>query len=270
MFRAPIYLDLERLVPLAQHYGMGVLEDVDLTERDNGERSFGAGIGASIPVPGGPSISLGGKKGSAYEVTQSRRVSEHQTAAFNRVRDHLEDDDELVTAIGAEGVRRNSLVDLEGEWDIPAAVEAGGVLGAMVAGILADPRANEPSDELIQELTTGDPKGRTALLAELGENPTVRVLVLLEPGCLVGGMTLDDLVATRSVFGSVDAFVPEGRKHDLEPFFMAGSGANRQLRRTFKAHEELPKLAQITGRDVTADDLKVAGPVAIIRPVAIY
>jgi len=44
-FRSPLYLDLQVLVPLANYHDIEVMTDLEVTQRDKGNRSFGGEAG---------------------------------------------------------------------------------------------------------------------------------------------------------------------------------------------------------------------------------
>ena len=89
VFRSPIYLDIDLLVPLANYHDIEVMVDVALAQRDRGERTGKAGVNVGLPLPGSPGLELGGTKGSESEITQQRTVKDHPAHALNRLLDEL-------------------------------------------------------------------------------------------------------------------------------------------------------------------------------------
>lgn len=271
VFRSPLYLDTEIMVPLANYHDIEVLTDVAVSQRDRGERSGKAAVTVAIPG-GGPGIELGGAKGSESEVTQERIVKSHPADALNRLIDTLHGQNELTSDISNGSVRRHEIVELDREWEVSPATEVGSLMTSLMSLFISNPAlmsANEPPAEVVAAfMGPQSTQGRVVLDATTEVDGDVRVLVLLDSDQLVGNSTLDDLTEERTVFGQVDAFVEEGRTYSLEKFFL--SGFSRNIRRTMPIGQLLSGLTPMFGREITIDDLKIAGPVVVIKAVAIY
>jgi len=271
VFRSPLYLDTEILVPLANYHDIEVMVDVVVTQRDRGERSGKAAVKASIPLPGTPGFELGGSRGSESEVTQARTVKDHPTNALNRLLDALAASGDVTTDLTTGAIRRRQLVELDGDWQISPATDVGSLLTAMVAMIAQNPSALEsskPPAELYSLMTAGPARGSVVLNATLDGPDEMRVLVLLESGYLVGQTSLDDLEDERTVFGQVDAIVAEGSHYSLEKFFLSGFG--RPLRRAISVEQLLEGMQSGFGRPMTLNDLNIDGPLVVVKGIAIY
>lgn len=270
VFRSPLYLDTEIMVPLANYHDIEVLTDVSVSQRDRGERSGRAGIKASLPIPGGPGIELAGGKGSESEVTQERIVKSHPADALNRLLDTLQATKSVTQDLSNGLVQRHQIVEIDGDWEVSPATEIGSLLTSLLAAYAENPKSmdGEPSTDLIASLIGGQVAQGRVVLDSLHDEGQPRVLVLLEADQFVGKATLDDLTEERTVFGQVDAFVSEGANYPLEKFFL--SGFNRSIRRAISVEDILSGAGSITGRDMTPKDLKVAGPLVVIKAIAIY
>ncbi len=198
VFRSPLYLDTEILIPLANYRGIEVMVDVAVTNRDRGQRSGNAGLKAAAPLPGGSSLELGGSRGSESEVTQARTIRDHPANALNRLLDDLHAHDDLLTDVDAEpGVIRHQLVEIEADWKISPATDVGSLLTSMFTLLGQNPAAlgsAEPPAEFVSLLTTAPAWGSVVLDSSPDdESQTTRVLVLLNSANLVGESTVDDL-----------------------------------------------------------------------------
>lgn len=271
-FRSPLYLDAEIMVPLANYHDIEVMTDVSVTQRDRGDRSGKAGIKVAVPVPGSPGIELGGSKGSEFEVTQERVVRSHPTNALNKLLDSLHGSGDLVTDLSVGSVFRHQIVEIEGEWDVSPATDVGAFLTTMMSAVVANPalmNASEPPPEIMGSLMGSQHgQGKVVLDAIPAGDDAPRVLVLLDSECLVGSATIDDLAEERTVFGQVDGFVSEGSVYSLLKYFL--SGFSRSIRRAFPVDNLLSGFGEMLGRPVAASDLDIAGPVVVIKAIAIY
>lgn len=272
VFRSPLYLDIETMIPLANYHDIEVMTDIAVSQRDRGERSGRAGLTVSLPIPGSPGIDVGGSGGSETEVTQERIVKSHPADALNRLLDSLQREGELSNDLINGQVRRHQIVEIDREWEISPATDIGSILTPLISVIAANPAimaASEPPAEVISSLMgSQSTQGRVVLDATPEGDVGPRVLVLLESDQLVGKATLDDLTEERTVFGQVDAFVAEGGTYSLEKFFL--SGISRGIRRSFPLENILSGFKPMLGREVSPSDLKVAGPVVVVKAIAIY
>lgn len=272
VFRSPLYLDTEVMVPLANYRDIEVMTDVAVSQRDRGERSNRAGVNVSLPIPGSPGLDFGKTGGTESEVTQERVVKSHPADALNRLLDSLHEANELTCDLSSGHIQRHQIVEVDAEWEVSPATDVGSMMTAILSGIAKNPTlmsASEPPTEFLASLMGPQaPHGRVVLDATLDDDEAPRVLVLLEPDKLVGSATLDDLTEERSVFGQVDAFVSEGASYSLEKFFL--SGFSRSLRRSIPLNQLLGGLKPFLGREATPEDLRIAGPLVVIKAIAMY
>lgn len=267
----PIYLDTEFMVPLANYHDIEVMTDISVSQRDLGERSGRAGLSVSVPIPGAPKIDLSGGKSSEAEVTQERIVKSHPADALNRLVDSLTLKNEM-TKDFAEGARKLQLVELDREWSISPATEVGSILTYLLAALANNPsmlQGGELPDELITALLGNQSSEGKIVLDALPDNSEEpRVLVLIESENIFGRNTVDDFEDERTVFGQVDSVVGAGASYSLEKFFL--KGFNRSVRRSFNLEDAVEKFSPIIGREVTASDLSVPGPVVVVKAIAMY
>jgi len=272
-FRSPLYLDLEVLVPLANYHDIEVMTDLEVTQRDRGNRSFGGEAGAAVSiVPGAPSIKFRAGKGNESEVTQTRSVKDHPTDSLNRLVDKLQKD-ELLTTDLAQAVAKRQLVEVERAWGISQATDVGSLLTGLFAFIARDPSIlarKEPPDELFDLMTSPGQAGGAVVLdsAEGDTAEDVRVLTLLDAGGLVGNHGLDDLEGEMAVFGQVEALMSDTQSYSLERFLL--SGVSRTFRRSISVNDLLAGFGKLGGRNFTSDDLQIKGPLVVIKGIAIY
>ncbi|HET7415656.1 MAG TPA: hypothetical protein VFI97_08185 [Arthrobacter sp.] len=273
VFRSPLYLDTEILVPLANYHDIEVMVDVALTQRDRGERSGKAGAKAALPVPGSPGFELSRSKGSESEITQARTIKDHPSNALNRLLDELTKSNGITTDLSAtaNAITRHQLVELDGDWQISPATDVGALLASMVTMVAENPTAldsSEPPAEFYSLMNSEPTRGPVVLDTTLRGAGQMHVLVLLDSGCLVDRVSLDDLEEERTVFGQVDVFLPEGSQYSLDKFFL--SGFSRAIRRSISAEQLLSGMGPSLGKPMSIDDLKIDGPLVVIKPIAIY
>lgn len=268
MFRSPLYLDTEMLVPLANYHDIEVMIDVAVTQREVGRRLANAGGKMSVPIPGTPAFEMGGSKGSETEITQARTVKDHPSNALNRLLDTLAREGDI-TDLSDGVVTRRTLVEIDGDWEVSSATDVGSFLASMVALMIQNPAAlksSEPPAEFLSVMTS--PDVGSIVLNGVSDASNTRVLVLLDSGNLAGQASLDDLEGDRTIFGQVDAVIPEDGVYSLEKFFLSGFG--RAMRRAINPAQMLEGLSEGIGRPMSVEDLRVPGPLAVVRAIAIY
>jgi len=267
LFRSPIHLDLETLVPLANFHNIEVMTDVSLSERDLGRK--GANAGLKMGIPGGPNLEAGGSGTKESEVTQARTVKDHPASALNRLLDDLTRAGEL-SALEEGAVVKRQLVELDREWEVSAATDIGALLEGLVRLMISNPAvmdAQEMPPE-VMSIISGGPAGGTVVLGTNETDPDGRsIIVLLSADDLTAKNTIDDLEGDRTVFGLVHEIVPEMQEYSLEKVFLAG--ISRSIRRALKTNDLL-KLAAALNRPISEGDLAVPGPLIVIKAVAVY
>lgn len=273
VFRSPLYLDVDTLVPMANYHDIEVMVDVAVTQRDLGQRSGGAAVKVKAPIPGSPGLELGGSRGAESELTQARTIKDHPTNALNRLLDALAKNGDVTTDLTVGAIRRHQAVELNGDWEISSAADAGSFLKAVVGMIAQNPALMEENNsevppELYSLLTSAPTHGSIVLDAILGDSAETHVLALLDAGCLVGTSTIDDLEGDRTIFGQVDALVGAESRYSLDKFFLSGIG--RPVRRAIPMESLLGGMAEALGKPMTMDDLKIDGPLIVVKAIAIY
>lgn len=269
IFRSPLYLNIETLIPLANYHNIEVMADIQLTQRDLGKRSGKAGVSASMPVA---SFNVGGTKGSESEVTQARTIKDHPSNALNRLLDELHRTDAITTDVTTSPIQRHQLVEIIGDWEISAATDAGSLLTAMAHIFANNPGiANSGTMDPASAYRLINPaqvNGPVVLNAELNAAGPMHVVALLDGDLLVGSNSVDDLEGDRTVFAQVDTFEPEDSIYDLKKFFL--SGLSRVIRRSINVEDLIASFTPVLGTELTTDDLRVKGPVIVVKPIAIY
>lgn len=272
MFRSPLYLDLDTLVPLANYHDIEVMVDVQVSQRDLGQKSGNLGFRASVPLPGSPGVEAGGSRGSESEVTQARTVKDTPASALNRLLDTLELHNGVVTDLSTQTVTKRQLVELDGEWEVAPATDVGAFLAELMNLMVQHPEAMakgaEPPAEAMSLMTAGPQRGSIVLDRVSDDSEASRTLVLLDAEHFVRGSSMDDLEGERTIFGSIDTLVGEDQDYSLEKFFM--SGISRAVRRMFDPAELLQGVSEGFGRSLSVDDLRLKGPLVVVKAVAVY
>ncbi|WP_148083660.1 hypothetical protein [Micromonospora sp. Llam0] len=267
-----MYLDTETLVPLANYHDIEIMVDIAITQRDLGQRSGNAGVKLAVPITGSPGLELGGSKGSEFEVTQARTIKDHPANALNRLLDTLTRNNDIVTDLSSGAITRRQLIEVDGDWSVSPATDIGSLLTKMATLFSEQPSAfkgSEPPAEFYSRiLAPGTNQGPVVLDTTTEDSNKTRVLVLLEAGYLTGRTGPDDLEGERAVFGQVDAVVAEGSSYSLDKFFL--SGFSRPVRRSFPVEELLKNLPPQSNMQVTVDDLRIRGPLVVVKAIAIY
>lgn len=267
LFRSPIHLDLETLVPLANFHNIEVMTDVSLSERDLGKK--GANAGLKMGIPGGPNIEAGGSGAKESEVTQARTVQDHPASALNRLLDDLATADEL-SDLQAGTVFKRQLVELDREWQVSPATDIGDLLEGLVRLMVSNPAAMDSKEmppEAMSLMAGESARGTVVLETEEKDAEGRSIIVLLSADDLTAKSTIDDLEGDRNVFGLVHEIVPEMKQYSLEKVFL--TGFSRSIRRAFNT-KDLLSLAAALNRPISEDDLAVPGPLIVIKAVAVY
>lgn len=277
-FRAPIYLDLDLLVPLADYHDIEVMVNVDVSQRNRGSSSRRLEGRVALPVPGSPSIGGGRNRDEESEVTESRTIADTPTSALNRLLDKLEKDD-AVNTDASSSIGKRSVVDFDGDWSVSPMTDTGALLAAFFRMFASNPAAftsgasgqaaEDVPPEVFQILAPGDNRanGPIVLNYEPSGDGEPNIVALLSSDHLIGGHTIDDLDGERNVFGVVDALVEPGRGYSLERFLL--SGIPRSLRRTINADELLRTMPSLLRSDASPS-LVLDGPLIVIKVVAVY
>lgn len=267
LFRSPIYLDLETLVPLANFHNIEVMTDVSLSERDLGKK--GANAGLRMGIPGGPTVEVGGSGSKEFEVAQARTVKDHPTSALNRLLDDLAEAGQL-SNLEDGAVFKRQLIELDREWKVSAATDIGSTLEGLVRVMVSNPAAmNSPEmpPEAMSVMAGGSTTGTIVLEADEEDSEGRKIIVLLTADDLLAKNTIDDLEGDRSVFGLVHDMVPQGKQYSLEKVFLAGF--SRSIRRTLKT-KDLLSLGAVLNQPISEGDLDIPGPLIVIKAVSVY
>lgn len=275
-FRNPLYLDVSMLENLAEYFGVELTGEAQVTRRTMAERKGSAGAKFGIDVSG--------EKGSVDEVTEVYTTQTRPVRAMNDVIDELIEKDQLVDLSHdpESPVSQRDVIQLDGDFSVSRATEIGAIMSVLMPTLLS--QAADGREELDM---TDEVKG-TLLSAFVGERkpsegvmhvfdidsdvPDTKVVLLADPAHLFGSNSLDDLEGERTVFGTVDRLVSDGRSYSLERHLLPG--LNRTLRRHLKAQGGLSGMVEsfksFMGSEVDASALEVPGPALIVTAVAIY
>lgn len=271
IYRNPVYLDREILTPIANQWGIEVDTEIEVTARDLTDKKGGFNGNASLPGVGSVGLDLGG--GTEAEISQTRVVKAHPGAALNALVNDLRSGGSLITKLENETVTKSSLVEIEGDWEVSPVTDTGAMIGALIQLMLKNPQAIE-SREVPPEIAASfaSPQtisNRKIVLRKINESEDdTKVIALLDSGLLVGNNSEDDLEDDKTILGLVETFKPEGGSYSLERFFSGGMG--RALRRQMKTEKMYETLGTMHGENFSEEDLKVPGPVVVLKVVAVY
>lgn len=271
IYRTPIYLDKEILTPVANQLGIEVDTNIEITATDRTSKRRGLNAGGSIPGAMGARLDLG--KDTEGEVAHSRVIKAHPGAALNELLDRLHESDSLITDLESDTVVKSALVELEADWEISPVTETGALIRSMIQLLAANPQALH-ADELPMDIAaslispeTSSNRKIVLTRCEESQNET-KVVVLLDSGLLANNHSEDDLEDDKTILGLVETFKPEGKAYSLESFLSGGIG--RALRRQLSAHKIYESLGALYESDFSEQDLKVDGPVVVLRAIAVY
>lgn len=271
IYRTPIYLDKEILTPVANQFGIEVDTDIEITATDRTSKRRGLNAGGSIPGAMGARLDLG--KDAEGEVAHSRVIKAHPGAALNELLDRLHESNSLITDLESDTVVKSALVELEADWEISPVTETGALIRSMIQLLAANPQALH-ADELPMDIAASlispetSPNRKIVLTrCEEFQNET-KVVALLDSGLLANNHSEDDLEDDKTILGLVETFKPEGQAYSLESFLSGGIG--RALRRQLAPHKIYESLGALYESDFSEQDLKVDGPVVVLRVIAVY
>ena len=264
-------MDTDILTPIANQWEIEVDAEIEVTARDLSNKKGGFDGKATLPGVGAAALNLGG--GTEAEVSQKRVVKAHPGAALNSLIAALHRDSSVITDLESDSIEKSALAEIEGDWEVSPITDTGAMIESMISLIAKNPQLMK-STEAPPELVAGfmSPKSspdRKVVLTRVTESDEeTKVIALLDSGCLVNGCSEDDLEDDKTVLGLVETFKPEGGSYSLERYFSGGMG--RALRRQMKAENLFESMGKIYGDNFSRDDLTIAGPLVVLKVVAVY
>lgn len=271
IYRPPIYLDKEILTPIANQLGIEVDTDIEVTARDRTSKKRGFSGGGAIPGVGNARLDLGGD--TEGEVAHSRVIKAHPGAALNGLIDKLRKDNLLITDLEEQTVVKSALVELEADWEISPVTDTGALIRSMIQFMSSNPQALQ-TEELPPAIAASiiSPEAapnRKIVLTRVEESEEeTKVIVLLDSGLLIDNHSEDDLEDDKTILGLVETFKAEGKSYSLDSFLSGGIG--RALRRQIDTKKMYESLGALYGDKFSEEDLKIQGPVVVLRAVAVY
>lgn len=270
VYRDPIYIDKGILAPIANRWGIEVDREVEVTARDLTNKKGGFEGKTSIGGIASAGLNLGG--GTEAEISQKRIIQAHPGAALNELIDILYRDNELLN-LEDEAIRKSSLVEIEGDWEISPITEIGSMMGSLIQMMTTDPNimhSKEVPLELAANLVLPNSiSNRKIVLTKIKESEEEQTIIaLLDSDLLVGNYSEDDLEDDKTVLGLVETFKPENGIYSLERYFSGGMA--RTLRRKMKPEKIYESLGTLYDGDFSEEDLKISGPLVVVKVVAVY
>lgn len=271
-FRNPLYLDADLLANLADYYGIGAPDELNVTRRSLEEGSRGGGIDKVVVAKG--------ERSHAEEVTESYSVSTRPVRVLNDLLDHIESTGDIVDldADPEAAVSNNALVLLRGQLSPSAANEVGGIMARFMPLLMTSFSKGqtdfEPSEAEIAAAFMTESSLDTPQLFDIAEDSPLegrRSLLVIEPLGLRGTSTFEDLEGDQTVVAHVDRMVRPRQVFSLDKFVLPG--LPRAIRRLVGRNELASLLEgfdELVGRKIDADELTLHGPALLLKPLAIF
>jgi hypothetical protein len=268
-FRDPIYLDIHLLTNLAEFRGFTGLSATDVREKSAKGRTVAAGID---------------KYASAiYKANKQQETEESYSKGFKPVRVF----NELVENLQASGdftdltvdfdaaLSSHAVLQIEGELALSGATEIGTWMARLWPVILnkAAQGQVDPDFEVsdLAGMLSEQSQAKHVYDLEVSAGPDRNYVVIAEPANVPSDRSIDDIEGTLTVFGVVERLIPEGRSFSLSQYVFPDMP--RVFRRSIRGKSEqemLDAFSGVAGSKLDASTLRVEGPGAIIKPVAIY
>jgi hypothetical protein len=271
-FRNPLYLDADLLANLADYYGIGTPEEMNVTRRSSKEGSRGGGINKVVVATG--------ERSHAEEVTESYSVLTRPVRILNDLLDHIESTGDIVDldADPEAPVSNSAVVLLRGDLSPSAANEVGGVMARLMPLLMTSFSKGqtdfEPSQAEIAAAFMTESAPDTPQLFDIAEDSPVegrRSLLVVEPQGLRGTSTFDDLEGDQTVVAHVDRIVRPRNEFSLDKYVLPGlPRAVRRLVGRKELASMLDGFDELVGRKIDPDELTLRGPALLLKPLAIF
>lgn len=274
-FRDYTYLDTSRLQNYMSSLDSGTVEELTEITRSQSEKEGRGGIRAHV-------IEASGRGSSQEESTQQRSMRVTAQHMFGRVYDTLEkekaikvfNEDRLLTF---EEVRRREVVEVTRAFDPSPMNDLIDNLFRLMDTMRSFGFVEEVNDPEMQEAVQGlamifrgeEGREEVPMVARAGqdEGDSSVVFVAKSQFLLVDQ---NDFQGDMTVFGRISKLIPDGKFLDLFDFLKVP----RSLARDENIKKEILTMFETwpkeLGGPISKDSLRVAGPVVVVTPVAVY
>lgn len=271
-FRNPVYLNMQVLHNLADYVGMEVVSDAQVTRRTMDESSRRAGMRKVVEV--------GGERAATEERTEVFAQPVRPIRLLNDIVDKMIQQEDIVdlTATPGTAFGQRDVVQVDAELTASPITEVGALFAPLMPLLLSAATTGQNIENLDPATVgvaifggTGTPADFTHVFEMTSDVPDTSLLALLDPANLFGDAVMEDAEGHRTVVGLVDRVVMSGESFSLERYLLPG--LNRTLRRAVGSDgidKLLRDFGEKVGRELSVDSITVAGPAALMTPIAIF
>ena len=274
-FRDYTYLDTGRLQNYMSSLDSGTVEDLTEITRSQSEKEGRGGVRAHF-------IEAGGRGSSQEELTQQRSMRVTAQHMFGRVYDTLEKENDIKifdedSPLSFEEVRRREVVEITRTFEPSPMNKLISNLFQLMETMRSFGFVEEVNDPETQEAIQGlamifrGEEGREEVpmvaRAEQDEDDCSVAFVAKSRFLLVDQ---NDFQGDMTVFGRVSKLIPEGKFLDLFDFLKMPRGLARDEGMKKEILSMFETWPDELGGPVSKDKLRVAGPVVVVTPVAVY
>lgn len=275
--RRPLYLDAQTLLGLADYHELGIAPPTDVVERSVKKRSANAKAGWG-PVSGG------GELGKDVEVQTSYSIAPSDKATVSKVIDRLIANGHTVEASPQATLKKDDLVEVEGQLRLTDASLAGKMFYVMrkyLESTDQDVRDLDLSDigpdlmGILQKTYFGNELVPIPILVDVeGSKLGPRVFVNLRPNFFVDAATSAQIEGDRRVLGTVRSFVGEDDDGYLstEEWLLPDWEYLMKRLLMVEISDAVQELVETLQIDLPAKDVRawIKGPAVILDAVAVY
>lgn len=275
--RRPFYLDAETLLALADYHDLGISPPTDVVERSVRKRSANAQVGF-----GG--VRGGGELGKDVEIQTSYSIAPNEKATVSKVIDMLIAEGYAVPTGSDATLKKDDLVEVEGQLRLTAASLAGKVFFVMRRYLESTDQDLQDLDfsdvgpdlmRLLQKTYVGNELVPIPILVDVdGANLGPRVFVNLRPNLFVDAATSDQIEGDRRVLGTVRSFVGDDEDGYLstEEWLLPDWEYLMKRLLMVEISDKVQELVDTLKINLPAKDVHawIKGPAVILDAVAVY
>lgn len=274
-FRDYTYLDTGRLQNYMSSLDSGMVEELTEITRSQSEKEGRGGIRAHV-------IEAGGRGSSQEESTQQRSMRVTAQHMFGRLYDALEKEKAIKVfeedeTLSLEEVHRREVVEITRSFEPSPMNELISNLFQLMETMRGFGFVEEVNDPEMQEAVQGlamifrgeEGREEVPMVAQTGEGEGSSSVVFVAKSQFLL-VDQNDFQGDMTVFGRVSKLIPEGKSLDLFDFLKVP----RSLAKDETIKKEILAMFETwpdeLGGPVSRDKLQVAGPIAVVTPVAVY
>lgn len=256
----PRYLDRDLVRDLLDYLDLEVPDSTEVETAESAENSRRAGANRFVDVGAGRARRDERRETFTLHARPARLLS----TAIEGVRPELLD----VDAHPDGALVQRGFIQVTGRLHLARVSEVPQMIRPMLPVLLS--RTQQGSGGAISDAEAagvmfGSETGHPAVL-NIDAATDYTLAAVIRTDRLMPGNDVDDLEDDLTLFGVVEKLLPGGASTPLDRYVLPG--LNRSLRRAVGDLSEL--LARLPGDPISAEDLVVAGPGALIRSIAIF